>query len=166
MDDALIAAHRDLPELMPYLHLPVQAGFGPDPQGHEPPPHRRRVCPNLVGRIRAARPDIALSGDFIVGFPGETDADFEDTMRLVREVRYAAAFLFKYSIRPGTPGADMDDQVDEAVKTERLARLQDLINEQTRALAANVSERWSICCWRNPDATPASLLAVLPGCSR
>jgi tRNA-2-methylthio-N6-dimethylallyladenosine synthase len=132
MDDALIAAHRDLPELMPYLHLPVQAGSDRILKAM----NRRHTAAeyvNLVGRIRAARPDIALSGDFIVGFPGETDADFEDTMRLVREVRYASAFTFKYSIRPGTPGADMDDQVDEAVKTERLARLQDLINEQTRA---------------------------------
>ena len=132
MDDALIAAHRDLPELMPYLHLPVQAGSDRILKAM----NRRHTAAEyvkLVERIRAARPDIALSGDFIVGFPGETDADFEDTMRLVREVRYASAFTFKYSIRPGTPGADMEDQVDEAVKTERLARLQDLINEQTRA---------------------------------
>jgi len=132
MDDALIEAHRDLPKLMPYLHLPVQSGSDRILKAM----NRRHTAAEyvkLVERIRAARPDIALSGDFIVGFPGETDADFEDTMRLVREVRYASAFTFKYSIRPGTPGADMDDQVDEAVKTERLARLQDLINEQTRA---------------------------------
>jgi len=132
MDDALIEAHRDLPELMPYLHLPVQAGSDRILKAM----NRRHTAAGyirLVERIRAARPDIALSGDFIVGFPGETDEDFEDTMRLVREVNYASAFTFKYSIRPGTPGADMDNQVDEAVKTERLARLQDLINEQTRA---------------------------------
>jgi tRNA-2-methylthio-N6-dimethylallyladenosine synthase len=132
MDDALIEAHRDLPELMPYLHLPVQSGSDRILKAM----NRRHTAAEyvkLVERIRAARPDIALSGDFIVGFPGETDADFEDTMQLVREVRYASAFTFKYSIRPGTPGAGMDDQVDEAVKTERLARLQDLINQQTRA---------------------------------
>jgi len=132
MDDALIEAHRDLPELMPYLHLPVQSGSDRILKAM----NRRHTAADyirLVERIRAARPDIALSGDFIVGFPGETDADFEDTMRLVREVNYASAFTFKYSIRPGTPGADMEDQVDEAVKTERLARLQDLINQQTRA---------------------------------
>lgn len=132
MDDALIAAHRDLPELMPYLHLPVQSGSDRILKAM----NRRHTAAEyvkLVERIRAARPDIALSGDFIVGFPGETDADFEDTMQLVREVRYASAFTFKYSIRPGTPGAGMEDQVDEAVKTERLARLQDLINQQTRA---------------------------------
>ncbi len=132
MDDALIAAHRDLPELMPYLHLPVQSGSDRILKAM----NRRHTAAEyvkLVERIRAARPDIALSGDFIVGFPGETDADFEDTMQLVREVKYASAFTFKYSIRPGTPGAGMDDQVDEAVKTERLAQLQDLINQQTRA---------------------------------
>ena len=132
MDDALIAAHRDLPELMPYLHLPVQSGSDRILKAM----NRRHTAAEyvkLVERIRAARPDIALSGDFIVGFPGETDQDFEDTMQLVREVKYASAFTFKYSIRPGTPGAGMEDQVDEAVKTERLARLQDLINQQTRA---------------------------------
>ena len=131
MDDALIEAHRDLPELMPYLHLPVQSGSDRILKAM----NRRHTAEDylrLVERIRSARPDIALSGDFIVGFPGETDADFEDTMRLVREVSYASAFTFKYSIRPGTPGAGMDNQVDEAVKTERLARLQDLINRQTR----------------------------------
>jgi len=132
MDDALIDAHRDLPELMPYLHLPVQSGSDRILKAM----NRRHTAADyirLVERIRTARPDIALSGDFIVGFPGETDEDFEDTMRLVRNVNYASAFTFKYSIRPGTPGADMDDQVDEAVKTERLARLQELLNQQTRA---------------------------------
>jgi len=132
MDDALIEAHRDLPELMPYLHLPVQSGSNRILKAM----NRRHTAEDylrLVERIRAARPDIALSGDFIVGFPGETDADFEDTMRLIGQVNYAAAFSFKYSIRPGTPGADMEDQVDEAVKSERLTRLQDLLAEQTRA---------------------------------
>ena len=132
MDDALIAAHRDLPELMPYLHLPVQSGSDRILKAM----NRRHTAEDylrLVERIRVARPDIALSGDFIVGFPGETDADFEDTMRLIAEVNYAAAFSFKYSIRPGTPGAEMGDQVDEAVKSERLLRLQELLNQQTRA---------------------------------
>lgn len=131
MDDALIAAHCDLPELMPYLHLPVQSGsdriLKAMNRRHTGEDYRR-----LVDRIRAARPDIALSGDFIVGFPGETDADFEDTMQLIRDVNYAAAFSFKYSIRPGTPGAGMDNQVDEAVKSERLLRLQELLSQQTR----------------------------------
>ncbi|MDP2121164.1 MAG: tRNA (N6-isopentenyl adenosine(37)-C2)-methylthiotransferase MiaB [Hoeflea sp.] len=132
MDEALIEAHRDLPELMPYLHLPVQSGSDRILKSM----NRRHTAEDylrLVEKIRLARPDIALSGDFIVGFPGETDADFEDTMRLIAEVNYAAAFTFKYSIRPGTPGADMEGQVNEAVKTERLARLQDLISQQTRS---------------------------------
>ncbi|WP_412050882.1 tRNA (N6-isopentenyl adenosine(37)-C2)-methylthiotransferase MiaB [Hoeflea sp. Naph1] len=132
MDDSLIAAHRDLPELMPYLHLPVQSGSDAILKSMNRR-HTAEEYVRLVERIRAARPDIALSGDFIVGFPGETDADFEATMDLIREVNYAAAFSFKYSIRPGTPGAGMEDQVAESVKTERLARLQALLSEQTRA---------------------------------
>ncbi|MCR4268741.1 tRNA (N6-isopentenyl adenosine(37)-C2)-methylthiotransferase MiaB [Nitratireductor sp. ZSWI3] len=135
MDDALIAAHRDLDKLMPYLHLPVQAGsdriLKAMNRKHTGDDYRR-----LIDRIRKARPDIAMSGDFIVGFPGETDADFEETMRLVRDVTYAQAFSFKYSPRPGTPGADLDDQVPEGVKDERLQALQALLTEQQRAFAA------------------------------
>lgn len=131
MDDALIEAHRDLPMLMPYLHLPVQAGSDKILKAmnrkHTGDDYRR-----LIDRIRKARPDIALSGDFIVGFPGETDADFEDTMQIVRDVTHAAAYSFKYSIRPGTPGADMPDQVPEDVKSERLQRLQALLTEQQK----------------------------------
>lgn len=92
----------------------------------------------LVDRIRAARPDIAISGDFIVGFPGETDEDFEDTMRIIRDVTYAQAFSFKYSPRPGTPGADLPLQVAEDVKNERLQRLQALVAEQQTAFAASL----------------------------
>jgi tRNA-2-methylthio-N6-dimethylallyladenosine synthase len=129
MDDELIAAHRDLDCLMPYLHLPVQAGsdriLKAMNRKHTADEYRR-----LVGRIRDARPDIALSGDFIVGFPGETDADFADTMRLVRDIGYAQAFSFKYSPRPGTPGADLGDHVDDEVKHARLQELQALLNEQ------------------------------------
>lgn len=129
MDDALIAAHRDLDALMPYLHLPIQAGSDAILKAmnrkHTADDYRR-----LIDRIRDARPDIALSGDFIVGFPGETDADFEDTMRIIRDVTYAQAFSFKYSTRPGTPGAELDDQVPEAVKSERLQQLQALLTEQ------------------------------------
>ncbi|MCT7374330.1 tRNA (N6-isopentenyl adenosine(37)-C2)-methylthiotransferase MiaB [Chelativorans salis] len=137
MDDALIAAHRDLPKLMPYLHLPVQAGSDRILKAM----NRRHTAKDylrLIDRIRAARPDIAMSGDFIVGFPGETDADFEGTMRIVREVGYAQAFSFKYSPRPGTPGADMKDQVAEAVKNERLQRLQALLTEQQRSFAQSL----------------------------
>ncbi|MEX6508855.1 tRNA (N6-isopentenyl adenosine(37)-C2)-methylthiotransferase MiaB [Jiella sp. M17.18] len=134
MSDELIAAHRDLDILMPYLHLPVQSGSDAILKAM----NRRHTAQDylrLIERIRAARPDIALSGDFIVGFPGESDADFEDTMRLVEEVNYASAFSFKYSPRPGTPGAEMEGHVAEAVKTERLARLQGLLREQQTAFA-------------------------------
>ncbi len=140
MDDTLIAAHRDLDALMPYLHLPVQAGSDAILKAmnrkHTGDDYRR-----LVERIRAARPDIALSGDFIVGFPGETDADFEETLRIIRDVTYAQAFSFKYSPRPGTPGADRDDQVETAVKDERLQRLQALLNGQQENFAASLVGR-------------------------
>ncbi|WP_206453735.1 tRNA (N6-isopentenyl adenosine(37)-C2)-methylthiotransferase MiaB [Aurantimonas marina] len=140
MDDDLIAAHRDLPALMPYLHLPVQSGSDRILKAM----NRRHTAADylaLLDRIRAARPDIALSGDFIVGFPGESDTDFEATMRLVETVGYASAFSFKYSPRPGTPGADMDDHVDEAVKSERLQRLQALLREQQTAFAESLVGR-------------------------
>ncbi|MBN9220590.1 MAG: tRNA (N6-isopentenyl adenosine(37)-C2)-methylthiotransferase MiaB, partial [Mesorhizobium sp.] len=129
MDDELISAHRDLPSLMPYLHLPVQSGSDRILKAMNRR-HTARDYLALLDRIRAARPDIALSGDFIVGFPGETEADFEATMELVRQVNYASAFSFKYSPRPGTPGADMPDHVPEAVKDERLQRLQALLLKQ------------------------------------
>jgi tRNA-2-methylthio-N6-dimethylallyladenosine synthase len=134
MDDRLIEAHRDLRALMPYLHLPVQAGSDRILKAM----NRRHTAAEyltLVERIRAARPDIALSGDFIVGFPGETDQDFEDTLCLVEEVRYAQAFSFKYSTRPGTPGADLKDQVPEEIKSERLERLQALLLKQQQEFA-------------------------------
>ena len=137
MDDALIEAHRDLPALMPYLHLPVQAGsdriLKAMNRRHTADDYRR-----LVERIRAARPDIAMSGDFIVGFPGETDADFEETLRIVENVTYAQAFSFKYSPRPGTPGADLGDQVPETVKDERLQRLQALLRSQQMEFAESL----------------------------
>jgi len=132
MDDALIAAHGELDALMPYLHLPVQSGsdriLKAMNRGHGAETYLR-----LIEKIRAARPDIAISGDFIVGFPGEREADFEATLALVREVGHAAAFSFKYSRRPGTPAAAMPGQVDEAVKDERLARLNALLEAQQRA---------------------------------
>ncbi len=140
MDAALIAAHGEVEALMPYLHLPVQSGsdriLKAMNRGHTADDYLR-----LVERIRAARRDIAMSGDFIVGFPGETDADFEATLALVREVEHAAAFSFKYSRRPGTPAATMPDQVDEAVKRERLARLQALLEEQRQAFNARTVGR-------------------------
>jgi tRNA-2-methylthio-N6-dimethylallyladenosine synthase len=131
MDDELIAAHRDLPALMPYLHLPVQAGSDRVLKAMNRR-HSGRDYLRLIDRIRAARPDIALSGDFIVGFPGEEEPDFAETLRLVEEVGYASAFSFKYSPRPGTPAAEAE-QIAEPVKAERLARLQALLAEQQAA---------------------------------
>ena len=130
MDDALIAAHRDLDFLMPYLHLPVQSGSDRILKAMNRK-HTAAEYLRLIERIKTARPDMAFSGDFIVGFPGETDADFEDTLKIIRDVGYSSAYSFKYSTRPGTPGASLTEQIDEAVKVERLARLQELVNKQT-----------------------------------
>jgi tRNA-2-methylthio-N6-dimethylallyladenosine synthase len=161
MDDALIAAHRDLPQLMPYLHLPVQAGsdrvLAAMNRKHTGAEYR-----GLIGTIRAARPDIALSSDFIVGFPGETDEDFEETLRLVRDVRYASAFFFKYSPRPGTPAADMEAQVPEAVKAERLSRLQDLLESQRQAFNRGTVGRTLDVLLERPGRHPGQLAGKSP----
>lgn len=132
MDDALIAVHGEVDKLMPFLHLPVQSGSDRilDAMNRK---HDRAFYLRLVEKLKAARPDLALSSDFIVGFPGETDADFADTMALVREVGFVNTYSFKYSARPGTPAAGMPNQVDEAVKDARLAQLQTLLWDQTRA---------------------------------
>jgi tRNA-2-methylthio-N6-dimethylallyladenosine synthase len=135
MDETLIAAHRDLPLLMPYLHLPVQSGSDRILKAMNRK-HTAAEYLRLIERIKDARPDMALSGDFIVGFPGETEADFEDTLTIIRETGYASAYSFKYSTRPGTPGASLGEQVPEEVKTERLHRLQELVNAQTTAFHA------------------------------
>jgi tRNA-2-methylthio-N6-dimethylallyladenosine synthase len=132
--DDLIAVHGELEKLMPYLHLPVQSGSDSVLSAMNRR-HTRDDYLRLVQRIRAAREDIALSSDFIVGFPGESDADFEQTMTLVREVVYAQAFSFKYSQRPGTPAAGARKQIPEQVKSERLQRLQALLTAQQAAFA-------------------------------
>ncbi len=132
MEADLVAAHRDLPALMPFLHLPVQSGSDLILQAMNRR-HDIATYEALIGGVRNARPDIALSSDFIVGFPGETDADFEDTLALVRRVGFASSFTFKYSPRPGTPGADLPGQVPEEVMRERLARLQTLLEEQRQS---------------------------------
>ncbi len=132
MTDALIALHGEEAKLMPYLHLPVQAGSDRVLKAMNRK-HDRAHYMRIVDKLRAARPDIALSTDFIVGFPGETEKDFEATMALARDVGFASAFSFKYSPRPGTPAAAMLGQIEEAVKAERLARLQDLLSAQQRA---------------------------------
>ena len=135
MDERLIAAHAEVEKLAPYLHLPVQAGsdrvLKAMNRGHTAADYLR-----IVERLRVARPDIALSGDFIVGFPGETDADFEATLALACEARFASAFSFKYSRRPGTPAAGLPRQTPEAVKAERLGRLQALLAAQQEAFNA------------------------------
>ena len=161
MDDELIAAHRDLPALMPYLHLPVQSGSDRILKAM----NRRHTAADylrLIDRIRAARPDIAMSGDFIVGFPGETEADFADTLELVRTVGYAQAFSFKYSPRPGTPGAEMDDQVPEPVKDERLQRLQALLLEQQRDFAASLAGREIDLLIEKPGRQPGQMVGRSP----
>ncbi|WP_443970577.1 tRNA (N6-isopentenyl adenosine(37)-C2)-methylthiotransferase MiaB [Sphingobium sp. CR28] len=127
MRDGLIRAHAEVESLMPFLHLPVQAGSDRVLKSMNRS-HTRESYLRLIERVRAARPDIALSGDFIVGFPGESDAEFEETLSIVRESAYAQAFSFKYSPRPGTPAADMDGQVSPEVMDERLQRLQAAIN--------------------------------------
>ncbi len=140
MNEDLIAAHRDLPSLMPYLHLPVQAGSDRILEAMNRQ-HSAEFYLRLVERIRAARPDIALSSDFIVGFPGEADADFAATMKLVREVGYAQAYSFKYSARPGTPAAAAGRQVPEDVKDARLQELQALLWSQQAAFNASCNGR-------------------------
>ena len=131
MDEDLITAHGDETKLMPYLHLPLQAGsdriLKAMNRGHTYEHYK-----GVIERIRAARPDIALSSDFIVGFPGESELDFQRTLTAVEEIGYASAFSFKYSVRPGTPGAALPGQVPEDVKSERLARLQKLLAQQQK----------------------------------
>lgn len=133
MTEDLCRAHRDVEILMPYLHLPVQAGsdriLAAMNRRHTADEYRR-----IIDKLRHYRPDLALSGDFIVGFPGETEQEFEDTLQLVRDVEYAQAYSFKYSPRPGTPAAALgEEMIEETVKSERLARLQALLNEQQLA---------------------------------
>lgn len=140
MDDDLIAAHGDTPKLMPYLHLPVQSGSDRILKRMNRG-HGREAYFRIVERLRAVRPDLALSSDFIVGFPGETDQDFEETLDLIRQVNFAQAYSFKYSERPGTPAAEYKDQVPEALKSERLQRLQALLNEQQLAFNEAMADR-------------------------
>ncbi len=141
MQQGLIDAHRDVGKLMPYLHLPVQSGSDPILKAMNRS-HSRDSYLRLLDRVRVARPDIALSGDFIVGFPGETDADFEATLSLIADVGYAQAYSFAYSPRPGTPAATMEAQIPKDVMSARLQALQGAINGQQQAFnAASVGTR-------------------------
>jgi tRNA-2-methylthio-N6-dimethylallyladenosine synthase len=161
MSDALIAAHGEVEALMPYLHLPVQSGsdrvIRAMNRAHTVDSYRE-----TVNRIRRARPDIALSSDFIVGFPGETEAEFEATLDLIREVEFAAAFSFKYSRRPGTPAAAMPGQVDDGLKTERLARLQSLLESQQRAFNAAQVGRTAPVLFERPGRHPGQIIGRSP----
>jgi tRNA-2-methylthio-N6-dimethylallyladenosine synthase len=127
MTDALIAAHGEVDKLMPYLHLPVQSGSNRILKAMNRG-HTAETYLAIIERVRAARPDIALSGDFITGFPGETEEDFDATLNIVDAVRYASAYSFKYSPRPGTPAATMEDQIPRDIMDDRLQRLQNRIN--------------------------------------
>ena len=161
MDDKLIEAHRDLRSLMPYLHLPVQSGSDRILKAM----NRRHTAAEyikLIERIRSVRGDIAMSGDFIVGFPGETDQDFEDTLRVVEEVNYASAFSFKYSTRPGTPGADLGDQVAEQVKAERLERLQALLLKQQADFAKSCIGKVIDLLLEKPGRMPGQVIGRSP----
>ena len=161
MDDTLIGAHRDLDCLMPYLHLPVQAGSDKILKAMNRR-HTRDDYFRVIERVREARSDIALSGDFIVGFPGESDEDFEATMDLVRRVGYASAYSFKYSPRPGTPAADEEVQVDEEIKTERLQRLQALLLEQRDSFNASCLNREMTLLLERKGREPGQLVGRSP----
>jgi tRNA-2-methylthio-N6-dimethylallyladenosine synthase len=161
MTDDLIAAHAENAKLMPYLHLPVQSGSDPIlksmNRGHTGAQYLR-----LLEKVRAARPDMAISGDFIVGFPGETEKDFEATLALVREVRYASAFSFKYSPRPGTPAAEHERQVSDAEKSARLLELQALIHGQQTAFNAALVGRTVAVLLEKPGRDPGQIVGRSP----
>src|SRR5947209_8158638 len=135
VDDSLIAAHRDLPALMPHLHLPVQSGSDRILATMNRR-HTRADYVSAIARLVAAQPAMAFSSDFIVGFPGESEQDFQATLSLVDEIGYTSAYSFKYSARPGTPAAEMAEQVPEEIKSERLARLQAVIERHQDAFNA------------------------------
>ncbi len=161
MTDGLIAAHAEVEKLMPYLHLPVQAGNDRILKAMNRS-HSRDSYLRIIEKVRAARPDIALSGDFIVGFPGETDAEFEDTLSIVRETVYSYAYSFKYSPRPGTPAASMDGQVAPEVADERLQRLQALINEQQAAFNQGTLGKRTSVLLEKPGKLEGQLIGKSP----
>jgi len=161
MDADLIAAHRDLASLMPQLHLPVQSGSDRILAVMNRR-HTRADYLDVIARLREARPDMAFTSDFIVGSPGETEADFAATLAIVGEVGYAGAFSFKYSPRPGTPAAERDDQVDDAVKVERLARLQAAIDRNQAAFNARCVGRTLDVLFEKPGRLPGQLVGRSP----
>ncbi len=161
MTDALIAAHAEIPKLMPYLHLPVQSGSDRILKAMNRS-HNAASYLAVIDKVRRSRPDIALSGDFIVGFPGETEADFQATLDIVRAADYAQAYSFKYSSRPGTPAADMEDQISPEIMNERLQRLQDLLGAQQQAFnQATVGKRTRVLLERQ-GRKPGQLIGKSP----
>lgn len=161
MTQGLIDAHRDVEALMPFLHLPVQAGSDRILKAMNRS-HTRDSYLRIIDRVRAARPDIALSGDFIAGFPGETEAEFRETLDLVDRIGHAQAFSFKYSPRPGTPAASMDAQVAPELMDERLQRLQALLNEQQHAFnRATIGARTRVLIERK-GKLPGQMLGKSP----
>ncbi len=160
MSDQLISAHRDLPELMPCLHLPVQSGSDRVLAAMNRR-HGGDLYLSVIERVRAARPGIAVSSDFIVGFPGETEDDFAATLDLIERVGFAQAYSFKYSPRPGTPAAEME-QIDETVKASRLARLQDLLADQQRAFNHSLTGRTLDVLFEKPGRLPGQIVGRSP----
>jgi tRNA-2-methylthio-N6-dimethylallyladenosine synthase len=161
MEPSLIAAHHDLPKLMPYLHLPVQSGSDRILAAMNRR-HARADYLATIARMRAAQPDMAFSSDFIVGFPGESEDDFLATLELADEVAYAGAFSFKYSPRPGTPAADMPNQVPESVKSERLHRLQAAIDRHQAAFNAQCVGRTFDILFEKPGRYPGQIVGRSP----
>ena len=161
MTQALIDAHAEVPKLMPFLHLPVQSGSDRILRAMNRS-HTTASYLEIIGRVRQARPDIAISGDFIVGFPGETDADFEQTLEIVAAVNYAGAYSFKYSPRPGTPAAEMSKQVPAEVMDERLQRLQALINRQQLAFNQAAVGRRTSALLERAGKRPGQLIGKTP----
>jgi tRNA-2-methylthio-N6-dimethylallyladenosine synthase len=161
MDDELVAAHRELPALMPYVHLPVQSGSDRILAAMNRR-HTRRDYLDVIGRLRTARTDVALTSDFIVGFPGETESDFRDTLTLVDDVGYAGAFSFMYSPRPGTPAAEMGEQIPADVKSERLQRLQAAITRNQRRFNAGYAGRTVDVLLEKPGKLPGQLVGRSP----
>jgi tRNA-2-methylthio-N6-dimethylallyladenosine synthase len=161
MDDDLIAAHRELPALMPYVHLPVQSGSDRILAAMNRK-HTRKNYLDTIARFRAGRADLAFTSDFIVGFPGETESDFRDTLALVDEVGYAGAFSFSYSPRPGTPAAEMEGQISPGVKSERLQRLQAAITRNQRRFNAGFAGRTVDVLLEKPGKLPGQLVGRSP----
>jgi len=160
-DDDLVAAHRELPELMPYVHLPVQSGSDRILAAMNRK-HTRKDYLEVIARLRAGRTDLAFTSDFIVGFPGETELDFRDSLTLVDEVGYAGAFSFIYSPRPGTPAAEMEEQIPVDVKSERLQRLQATITRNQRRFNAGFAGRTVDVLLEKPGKLPGQLVGRSP----